>query len=46
MTDEQKQIFEKFHDCWSEYASLSDEALFEYAFRLGAQLAMELSSDA
>ena len=21
-TDEQKEIFEKFHDCWSEYASL------------------------
>ena len=34
MTDEQKKIFEKFHDCWSEYASLSDEALFEYASAL------------
>ena len=45
MTDEQKVIFEKFHDCWSEYASLSDEALFEYAFRLGAQLALELARD-
>ena len=45
MTDEQKEIFEKFHDCWSEYAILSDEALFEYAFRLGARLAMELISD-
>ncbi len=45
MTDEQKAIFEKIHDCWSEYASLSDEALFVYAFRLGAQLAMELTSD-
>ena len=21
-TEEQKEIFEKFHDCWSEYASL------------------------
>ena len=21
MTDEQKEIFEKFDDCWSEYAS-------------------------
>ena len=41
MTDEQKEIFEKFHDCWSEYASLSDEALFEYAFKLGAQLMLE-----
>ena len=28
MTDEQKEIFEKFHDCWSEYASLSEETLF------------------
>ena len=42
MTDEQKEIFEKFHDCWSEYASLSDEALFEYGFKLGARLAMEI----
>ena len=41
MTDEQKEVFEKFHDCWSEYASLSDEALFEYAFKLGARLALE-----
>ena len=24
MTDEQKEIFEKFEDCWSEYSSLSD----------------------
>ena len=41
MTDEQKEVLEKFHDCWSEYASLSDEALFEYAFKLGARLALE-----
>lgn len=26
MTDEQKEIFEKVQDCWSEYASLSDES--------------------
>ena len=36
MTDEQKEIFEKFEDCWVEYASLSDESLFKYAFKLGA----------
>ena len=45
MTDEQKEIFEKFHDCWSEYASLSDEVLFEYAFKLGLRLAMEVQID-
>ena len=38
MTDEQKEIFEKFEDCWSEYASLSDADLFEYAFKLGMKL--------
>ena len=43
MTDEQKEIIEKFHDCWSEYASLSDEAIFEYAFKLGARLASEIT---
>ena len=45
MTDEQKKIFQKFHDCWSEYASLSDEALFEYAFKLGMQIAIETLTD-
>ena len=41
MTDEQKQIFEKFHDCWSEYMSLGEVAIFEYAFKLGMQIAIE-----
>ena len=41
MTDEQKEIFEKFHDCWSEYASLSEAAIFEYAFRLGMRIALD-----
>jgi hypothetical protein len=45
MTDEQKEIFEKFHDCWSEYAIISDEAVFEYAFKLGMQIAIEILQD-
>ena len=40
-TDEQKEIFEKFHDCWSEYASLSECAIFCYAFKLGMRIAIE-----
>ena len=40
-TDEQKEIFEKFHDCWSEYASLAEEAIFTYAFKLGGRLMLE-----
>ncbi len=41
MTDEQKEVFEKFDDCWSEYMSLAEAAIFEYAFRLGMQIAIE-----
>ena len=37
---EQKEIFEKFDDCWSEYASYAEEAIFTYAFKLGIQIAM------
>ena len=44
-TDEQKEIFEKFHDCWDEYVSLVEAAIFEYAFRLGARLVMEVQKD-
>lgn len=41
MTDEQKVIFEKFDDCWCEYASLVEEAVFEYAFKLGMRVTIE-----
>ena len=41
MTDEQKEIFEKFDDCWSEYVSCAEEAIFTYAFKLGMQIAIE-----
>ena len=40
LSDEQKEIFEKFHDCWSEYMSLGEAAIFEYAFKLGMKIAM------
>ena len=39
--DEQKETFEKFHDCWSEYMSLAEAAIFEYAFKLGMQITIE-----
>ena len=42
MTDEQKEILENFDDCWSEYSSCAKEAIFEYAFKLGMQITMEV----
>ena len=44
MTDEQKDIFERFDDCWSEYASLAKKSIFVYAFRLGANIAIDILS--
>lgn len=44
-TDEQKKTFERFHDCWSEYASLAEAAIFEHAFKLGMQIAIKTLDD-
>ena len=41
LSDEQRDIFERFDDCWSEYASLAEEAIFVYAFRLGAPVTLD-----
>ena len=44
-SDEQKETFEKFHDCRSEYMSLAEAAIFEYAFKPGMNIAIESLSD-
>ena len=45
LSDEQKEIFEKFHDGWSEYMSLAEKAIFVYAFKLGERLMLETLSE-
>ena len=35
-TDNHKEAFEKFHDCFSEYMGLAEAAIFEYAFKLNS----------
>ena len=45
LSDEQRDIFERFDDCWSEYASLAEEAIFVYAFRLGAKMTLDALHD-
>ena len=45
MTDEQKDIFEKFDDSWNEYMSLAEASIFEYALKLGMQIAIETLTD-
>ena len=45
LTDEQKLIFEKFDDCWGEYSSKAEKAIFSYAFKLGVRLTLETLID-
>ena len=45
LTDEQKAIFEKFDDCWSEYSSKAEKAIFLHAFKLGARFTLEALID-
>ena len=45
LNDEQMEIFEKYQECWNEYVSLAEAAIFEYAFRLGARLIIEVQKD-
>lgn len=42
LTVEQKKIFEKYDDCWGEYSSKAEEAMFCYAFKLGMQMSIDV----
>ena len=44
-SDKQKEVFEQFHDCWSEYMNLAEAAISEYAFKLGMQIAIEILTE-
>lgn len=40
----QKEILEKFDDCYAELADINEREIFAYAFRLGARIAIEVMS--
>ena len=42
LTDEQKEILEKFDDCNAELTNINEKAIFSYAFRLGAKIMLEV----
>ena len=46
LTDKQKEMLEKFDDCWDELTDINEREIFVYAFKLGMRIAIEvLSSD-
>ena len=42
LTTKQKEIFEKFNDCYDELTSINEREIFVYAFRLGVRIAIEV----
>ena len=41
LTDKQKEVFEKFNDCYDELTDINEREIFVYAFRLGMRIAIE-----
>ena len=44
LTNAQKDILEKFDDCYAELTDINERDIFIYAFRLGARIAIEVMS--
>ena len=42
LTDKQKELFEKFTDCYDELTDINEREIFIYAFRLGMRIAIEV----
>ena len=42
LTEEQKEILEKFDDCYAELTDINEREVFVYAFRLGARIMLEV----
>lgn len=45
MTDEQKELFEKYADCVREYQIIMDYLLFQNSFKLGARMMVEVMEE-
>ena len=45
LTDKQKEILEKFDDCYSELVGINERDIFIYAFKLGMKVAIEVLSE-
>ena len=45
MTDEQKDLFEKYADCVQEYQTITDCLIFQNSFKLGAQMMLEVMEE-
>ena len=44
LTDQQKEVFEKFIESDTEFTGIREREIFRYAFRLGARITFEVMS--
>lgn len=42
LNDKQKEVLEKFYDCYSKLTDINEREIFVYAFRLGMRIAIEV----
>ena len=45
MTDEQKELFEKYTDCVGECRTIADCLIFQNGFKLGARMMLEVMEE-
>ena len=45
LNEQQKEILEKFDDCYNELIDINEREIFAYAFRLGARLMLTVMDD-
>ena len=45
MTDEQKELFEKYTDCVHEFQTITDCLIFQNSFKLGARMMLEVMEE-
>lgn len=42
LNEKQKEILEKFDDCYNELTDINEREIFIYAFKLGIRIAIEV----
>ena len=45
LNNQQKELLEKFDDCYNELTDINEREIFTYAFKLGAKLILAIMSD-
>lgn len=45
ITDEQKELFEKYADCVREHQTITDCFIFQNSFKLGARMMLEVMEE-